>query len=242
MNTPDASLAVFAALAAHLHEESDEALTSQAIVTRMKDLIPGADQVSLTVRTSRRQHRTLASSGDVAASADALQHELAEGPCIEVTETGGWLRSADVLSDGRWPAWGPRVADLGVGSMISVSVAGHGGPRGALNVYSSAVDDFADRDTIDLALIYAMHATAALATARMAGNLQTAVSSRHSIGIAQGMLMERYDIDQDRSFELLRRLSSTSNVKLRDVASRIVETRDLPAVVEGSDAPDDERA
>ena len=35
-------------------------------------------------------------------------------------------------------------------------------------------------------------------------------------------------IDQHQSFELLRRLSSTTNVKLRDVAAQIVETRAIP--------------
>ena len=46
--------------------------------------------------------------------------------------------------------------------------------------------------------------------------------------MAQGIAMERYGIDQHQSFELLRRLSSTTNVKLRDVATQIVETRAIP--------------
>ena len=63
---------------------------------------------------------------------------------------------------------------------------------------------------------------------RRASTLQTAISSRHVIGMAQGIAMERYGIDQHQSFELLRRLSSTTNVKLRDVATQIVETRAIP--------------
>jgi AmiR/NasT family two-component response regulator len=46
--------------------------------------------------------------------------------------------------------------------------------------------------------------------------------------MAQGIAMERYGIDAQQSFELLRRLSSTTNVKLRDVAAQIVETRTIP--------------
>ena len=86
----------------------------------------------------------------------------------------------------------------------------------------------ADRDVVDLALVYAVHATTALSSARRASTLQTAVSSRHVIGMAQGIAMERYGIDQHQSFELLRRLSSTTNVKLREVATQIVETRAIP--------------
>lgn len=222
------SLAVFAALAAELQMEPDEALTSRAIVTRMRELVPEADQVSLTIRTSRDGHKTLASSGPVAEGADALQYALGEGPCLQIADTGGWLRSGEVGTDARWPEWGPRAAKLGVTSMLSVAVTDRDTPLGALNLYSGEQSGFADRDVVDLALVYAVHATIALSSARRASTLQTAVSSRHVIGMAQGIAMERYGIDQHQSFELLRRLSSTTNVKLREVAAHIVETRSIP--------------
>jgi GAF domain-containing protein len=227
LSTHDSS-AVFAALAAELQLEPDEALTSRAIVTRMRELVPEADHVSLTIRTSRNGHKTLASSAAVAAEADALQYELGEGPCLEIADTGGWLRSGSVATDQRWPQWGPRADGLGVRSLLSVAVTDREEPLGALNLYSAVPSSFADRDVVDLALVYAVHATTALSSARRASTLQTAVSSRHVIGMAQGIAMERYGIDQHQSFELLRRLSSTTNVKLRDVAAQIVQTRTIP--------------
>lgn len=117
--------------------------------------------------------------------------------------------------------WGPRAAAIGVGSLLSVAVTERDEP-GA----------FGDRDVVDLALVYAVHATTALASARRATTLRAAVSSRHVIGMAQGIAMERYDIDQQQSFELLRRLSSTTNVKLRDIAKQIVETGAIPHEVQ----------
>ena len=227
MSSHDA-LAVFAALAAELQQEPDEAVTSRAIVTRMRELVPEADKVSLTIRTSRNRHKTLASSDPVAEQADALQYALGEGPCLEITDTGGWLRSGGVESDSRWPVWGPRAAEMGVRSLLSVAVTDRDEPLGALNLYSEERSGFADRDVVDLALVYAVHATNALSSARRAATLQTAVSSRHVIGMAQGIAVERYGIDQHQSFELLRRLSSTTNVKLRDVAAQIVQTRSIP--------------
>ncbi|WP_299929533.1 GAF and ANTAR domain-containing protein [uncultured Nocardioides sp.] len=218
---------MFAALAAELQQEPDEAVTSRAIVTRMRDLVPEADQVSLTIRTSRG-HRTLASSDPLAREADALQYALGEGPCLEIADTGGWLRSGDVGADTRYPAWGPRASELGVGSLLAVAVTDRDEPLGALNLYSTRTGAFDDRDVVDLALVYAVHATTALSSARHVSTLQTAISSRHVIGMAQGIAMERYGIDQHQSFELLRRLSSTTNVKLRDVATQIVETRTIP--------------
>jgi AmiR/NasT family two-component response regulator len=40
--------------------------------------------------------------------------------------------------------------------------------------------------------------------------------------------MERYSLDQERAFEVLRRYSQDTNVKLRDVAQLVVDTRRPP--------------
>ena len=40
--------------------------------------------------------------------------------------------------------------------------------------------------------------------------------------------MERYDLDEARAFEVLRRYSQDHNVKLRTVAEHLVSTRKLP--------------
>ena len=48
------------------------------------------------------------------------------------------------------------------------------------------------------------------------------MSTRKNIGQAIGIVMERYGITEDRAFQFLIRASSTSNVKLRDVAEEVV--------------------
>lgn len=218
------SLAVFAELSAALQHAPDEVVTGQVVVTRMRDLLPEAERVSLTVRAPRRTHTTLARTDGVAGEIDALQYALGQGPCHLTVGAGTWIRSGDVDTDARWPCWGPRVADLGVRSLLSVALTDRDEPIGALHLYSGAPGAFADRDCVDLALAYAVLAATALSFARRTTTMQAAVSSRHVIGMAQGIAMERYDLDQPTSFELLRRLSSTTNVKLRDVATQIVET------------------
>lgn len=217
-------MAVLAALASDLQHEPDEVVTGQVLVTRLRELVPEADRVSLTVRAPRRTHVTLASTDLVAQELDSLQHGVGEGPYALVAAAGAWLRSGDVGTDARWPAWGPRACARGVRSLLAVAVADREEPLGVLTLSSSDRGGFADRRAVDLALAFAVHAGTALSVARRASTMQAAVSSRHVIGMAQGIAMERYEIDQQQSFELLRRLSSTSNVKLRDVAARIVET------------------
>ncbi len=219
--------ALFAALAAELQHEPDEGAIGQVIVARMRELMPEADHVSLTARGPRHAPTTVASSDLVAERTDALQHVLGEGPCHLVVGAGGWVRSGDVDTDARWPLWGPQAADLGVRSLLSVALTDRADPVGVLHLYSSRRGAFADRDGVDLALAYAVLAATALSFTRRVTTMEAAVSSRHVIGMAQGIAMERYDLDQHHSFDLLRRLSSTSNVKLRDVANRIVQTRTI---------------
>jgi GAF domain-containing protein len=222
--------AAFATLAAELQAESDEQLTANTIVARLEQLVPEARSVSLTVQLAAG-HRTMAATDDDCRAADALQYALGEGPCVEAaappTEVA-WIRSGNVRSDPRWPRWGPEAADSGIGSLLSVQLLDSEKPRGALNLYSQDTGAFADHDTVDLALVYAIHAANALASARLATNLQTALSSRHTIGMAQGIVMERFGLDEHQSFELLRRLSSMGEAKVRDVAAHIVATRSLP--------------
>jgi AmiR/NasT family two-component response regulator len=65
----------------------------------------------------------------------------------------------------------------------------------------------------------------ALDYAREVSNLKQAIESRQLIGQAVGMVMERYGMDEARSFALLSRLSQEQNVKLRDLARQMVDER-----------------
>src|SRR5699024_1848671 len=82
------------------------------------------------------------------------------------------------------------------------------------------------RHRVPMAAVYARLSGVALQQAYHADGLRTAMQSRLTIGAAQGILMERYNISLDRSFEVLRRRSNETNVKLRDVALAIVQQTD----------------
>jgi AmiR/NasT family two-component response regulator len=55
-----------------------------------------------------------------------------------------------------------------------------------------------------------------------------AVDARKLVGQAMGILMERFDVDDDRAFAILKRYSQDTNTKLRDVAQQLIDTRKLP--------------
>jgi GAF domain-containing protein len=106
-------------------------------------------------------------------------------------------------------------------------------PLGALNLYSRQPSAF-DASDREVAALFTVHAAVALAAAEIHAddltknlNLQEAIETRDIIGQAKGVLMERQHIDADRAFEILRRASQRSNVKLRDVAALIVSGSEL---------------
>ena len=74
-----------------------------------------------------------------------------------------------------------------------------------------------------------------MANARLVGGLRTALDSRHTIGMAQGVLAVRYDVSYERAFQVLHRYSNDNNVKLRDVAEQVLETRALPGTGSNGD-------
>ncbi|WP_110205371.1 GAF and ANTAR domain-containing protein [Nocardioides daejeonensis] len=224
--------AYFARLSQELMTHHDEQKTLELICRRVLDVVGGARWASLTVRRRRGRLTTLASTDPLAAQADALQHELGEGPCLDsaINDRAHLVKST--ANDARWPSWGPRAAELGIASMLSLQLSSDAldtaqDPLGAINVFAATEDAF-DDVMVDRALVYAVHAANALSSARLVTTLSEAVSARHQVGIAQGLLMAAHDIDADRAFTRLQEYSSHRNLKLREVAREVVETGDLP--------------
>ena len=159
--------------------------------------------------------------------ADELQVECGEGPCVETITRQHDFIAQDLRSDSRWPTWGPRAAELGWRSILSLGLVGTGRTWGALNLYSRQDSSFTT-DDLALAEMFGAQASVALAGARERDGLLKAVEARHLVGQAQGILMERYSIDAAQAFTVLRRYSSHLNRKLRLVAEDIVASRRLP--------------
>jgi GAF domain-containing protein len=238
VNSSSEVAASFARISRDLLTRPDGELTFERIAARAVEVIPPCDACSITMRRKRGRTETVASTAEIATACDSLQYELDEGPCVDAVSDDEAYYIDDVANDPRWPNWGPRVAEVGVGSVLSVRMANDDEVLGALNLYSTKVHAY-DSDAVDLALVFASHAATAINNARLVDGLQTALQSRHLIGVAQGILMSQYDMALETAFEVLRRYSSHTNVKLRDVALRVVELRALPedyADIDNADA------
>ena len=205
----------------------EERPTLQSVVERAVEVVPACDWASVTLRRARNRTETVAASSDIARSADQLQYDLQEGPCLEAALTGEPRLSNRLAESEDWPRWGPKVTELGVNALLGIELSTDDEVLGALNLYSADAGAFT-REDIDIADVYAAHATNALTAARLSSGLRTALHSRHMIGLAQGILMQLYDLSVDQSFELLRRYSSHTNTKLSEVAEHVVKHKELP--------------
>ncbi|HEX5255324.1 MAG TPA: ANTAR domain-containing protein [Mycobacterium sp.] len=58
--------------------------------------------------------------------------------------------------------------------------------------------------------------------------LMRAIATRDMIGQAKGILMERFNIDADRAFGLLTRLSQETNTRVEEIARNLVQTERPP--------------
>lgn len=171
---------------------------------------------------------TTATSSTLIEEADDLQYAYDEGPCLRAAEEGGAYLIVNTRTDGRWPTWGPAVADLGLNSVLSIHLFTDHRVLGALNLYYESHHDFSD-DEVEVAKVVAAHASVALARIRSERDLWRAIDSRHLIGQAQGILMERFKLSPERAFSVLRRYSQQHNIKLHQVAGELISTGKLPA-------------
>lgn len=198
-----------------LNTDSIEVLTSTAC-----KVVPGADFASVTLVHSDGSVDTLAPTDPVVASADQLQVELNEGPCVDAATDDAMFVAEDLVNDERWPNYGPKVAALGIKAQMGIDLHHPGRSRAALNLYAQQTWLFVD--AVETAVLFASHASLVLGYANASDHFQRALASRSTIGQALGIVMERYQVNEERAFQFMTRVSQDSNIKLREVAADIV--------------------
>jgi len=226
MSEPDLEIAErFATFAAQFHAEPDSERTI-VLVTEHARAALGCDDAGVLLRSGGKLTTASATSARVEES-DRIQRETGEGPCFAASQTSELFRVDDTTLLTDWPDWAWSVSKLGIRSALGVPLRTHDRNYGALNLYSDEPGYFGD-DEVAVALIFARHASIALDGATKEESLAQAIDARKVIGQAQGILMERYDVDADTAFDTLRRFSQVNNIKLRAVAEHVIAERRFP--------------
>ncbi|WP_040453988.1 MULTISPECIES: GAF and ANTAR domain-containing protein [Kribbella] len=216
----------FARLAVDLHDSTGLEETVQTVVDFALQAL-GCSHAGVALKLRGGQLEIPAVTDPVVAEIYQLQANGATGPLTESMRHRSIVLVRDTTTDDRWPKWAAAVRELEVRSVLDVPLNTSAGSVGVLGLYSIHPDAFGP-DEEAIAHILARHASIAVAPARHEEHMAAAVDARKLVGQAMGILMERYDVDGDRAFAILRRYSQDTNTKLRDVAVQLIETRKLP--------------
>lgn len=199
-------------------EETLDAIVRAALAT-----VPGFDHVGISITHRDGTIETKSATDPLVWELDAVQYGLHEGPCYDSITGCGITVVRRARHDQRWPRYMPEAVKRGLRAQLAVGLYSDRDSLGGLNLYSTESDDVED-DAIGIAELFAAQAAIALGRSRQEFQLNEALESRKVIGQALGLIMQKYDLNEDRAFQFLIRVSSTSNVKVRDVAAELVHT------------------
>jgi hypothetical protein len=198
----------------------------EALCQHAVQLVDGCDHASLMLRRSGRVE-TVAASDDIALRIDELEKALNEGPCLDaIDEDEPDQHICPDLTDGsQWPALAAKIMEeTDVKGMAGFRLRQGGKRVGALNVFSDTAGALTEH-SLDQAIMltaFASVALAALDSGEEATTLRRGLESNREIGKAIGLLMATHDIDDDRAFEMLAKVSQEMNVKVAEVAAQVV--------------------
>lgn len=193
--------------------------TLSGITAAAVELIPDVVFASVTVRHADRLE-TVNATDDSLLVLDEKQYALQQGPCYDAATDRAQVVSPDLENDDRFPHYGPAAVERGILAQAAFRLFERNTTQGALNLYSDRKGAFENLD--DVAALFRSHAGMAIAYSYEVSSLQEALETRTTIGKAMGIVMERYQLNDERAFAFLTRLSQHRNVKLRLVAEELV--------------------
>ena len=191
------------------------------------EAVPPADEVGITILVDGRVRTAVFTDAEVP-EIDQAQYDTGAGPCLQAFREGITVRVDATRDDSRFLAFSAACVDHGILSTLSLPMVVSDESMGAFNLYSRTEHGFADDDE-RAAEQFASQAAVVIGNAhaywdaRQLGlHLDAAMRSRAVIEQAKGILMGAQRCSADHAFEIMVRASQRENVKLREIAARIV--------------------
>jgi transcriptional regulator with GAF, ATPase, and Fis domain len=224
-----------AALSALVQFQVSETTVGQAlhrIAEITRQAVPAADIVGMTTLDGEGRPTTAVYTDADSPAIDEAQYREGQGPCVDAWRNNTVIRVPRVTDCAdRYPGFAAACQQHGVQSTLSLPMRAGEIALGAMNLYAHSLDGFGDDDE-SVAKDLAVAGAAVLANVSaywtafdLSVQLNEAMASRAVIEQAKGMLMAgNRGLTPDAAFELLRKASQRENVKLRELASRIVDS------------------
>lgn len=237
MATADPLRAATEALSRFLVAKATLGETLQQVAELVREAVPAAEGVGLTLLERRKRPVTVfASNAPISMPLDQAQYDDNDGPCLEAYRQRTVIEVADTATvNQRWPRFAAAAVSAQVGSTLSLPLAAADETFGAVNLYARSRLGFGET-AIEAASVIATQASIVLANASaywdardLATGLGEAMKSRAVIEQAKGKLMASGRYNADQAFDVLVQASQRSNIRLRDMADRIVNGPDPAA-------------
>lgn len=217
-----------ATLSSFLLSEERLDTTLERVATLACETVVGCDGCGVTLVSSSGPI-TAAASHESVLPVDRVQYDAGSGPCIAAYLERRIVRVDVMTDDDRWPVFASAAVEAGVHSSLSFPLVVRHEAIGALNLYSRKARAFPP-EAERTGRVFAEQAAVAIANAgtheaavRLAANLEHALESRAVIDQAIGILIARHGGTAEDGFARLRSRSQHENVKLRDIAQRVVD-------------------
>jgi GAF domain-containing protein len=190
--------------------------------------LPGWDAAATTLVEENRV-ATYGSTEPRIEEVDQYQYDLWSGPCVDALNGDiQYLDGKEVPE--KWEPFHELISKIGINSVLSFPLHAGGDVIGALNFYSENRDPI-ESGNLEEGQAFAAQASVALAAAKgfqasreQVKQLEEAIQTRTMIGQATGLLMAQEGLTSQEAFQKLVHVSQTSNIKLREIAQRYVNT------------------
>jgi len=223
---PPELLTTFRAMAQVVYTGESFESVHESLCRSAVELVDGCDHASLMLRKNGRAV-TVAASDEIARQVDQMEQQFNEGPCLDAMDDDepDQHMCPDLTTGSRWPKQATRIlAETEVKGMAGFRIRQEGQKVGALNIFSDTPGALTEHSLEQAIMLtaFASVALAALERGEEASTLRRGLESNREIGKAIGLLMAMHDIDDDQAFQMLAKVSQEMNVKVAEVASRVI--------------------
>lgn len=229
-----------AGVGAALSELAGLLLSTESVEELLQGVVELATRTVDPVRTAgltiRRDGQvfSVVITDELAGQLDERQYESGSGPCLDALDAGEVVEATDLTQEPRWGDYPTIAVGHGIRSVLSTPLMVEGKSVGVLNLYGARANAFTDLDR-QLAALLAGQAAIAITMAlrhhdqvSLSENLRVALASRATIDHAIGIVIAQRRCTVDEAFTTLRAISQQRNVKLRVVATELVDAMQQP--------------
>jgi hypothetical protein len=199
------------------------------LATRSVELL-GATAAGIMLADPHGELKVMASSTEEARLLELYELQNNEGPCLDCYRTGlPVVREGLPAMQSAWPAFTPRLQELGFHCAQALPLRLRTETIGALNLFRTEPGRLSEADLgigqamADVATVGLLQERAIAARELLATQLQAALTSRVVLEQAKGMLAQRTGLPLDQAFQLMRGYARSNNRRLSDVAAHIID-------------------